>query len=83
MPVFEIHTYSEIGDEDASDFNAQVTDNMGPIGWTNFGGSVGGILLVISVAQALFYVVGIGLMAYGGLVMKDEDEETLIVEEEE
>ena len=73
MPVFEIHTYSEIADEDASDFNAQVTDNMGPFGWTNFGGSVGGVLLVISVAQAMFYVIGIGLIAYGGLVMKDED----------
>ena len=83
MPVFEIHTYSEIADEDASDFNAQVTDNMGPFGWTNFGGSVGGILLVISVVQAMFYVIGIGLMAYGGLVMKDEDEESLIGDEEE
>ena len=83
MPVFEIHTYSEIADEDASDFNAQVTDNMGPFGWTNFGGSVGGILLVISVVQAMFYVIGIGLMAYGGLVMKDEDEGSLIAEDEE
>ena len=41
MPVFEIHTSSEIADDDASDFNSQVTDNMGPFGWTNFGGSRG------------------------------------------
>ena len=56
---------------------------MGPFGWTNFGGSNGGILLVISVVQAMFYVIGIGLMAYGGLVMKDEDEGSLIAEDEE
>ena len=74
MPVFEIHQFSEISKEDSDDFNAQVTDNMGPFGWTNFGGSVGGILLVISVVQALFYVLGIGLIAYGGLVVKPEDE---------
>ena len=40
-------------------------------------------LLVISVVQAMFYVIGIGLIAYGGLVMKDDDEESLIAEEEE
>lgn len=73
MEVFEIHTFSEIADSDASDFNSQVTDNMGPFGWTNFGGSVGGTLAIISYVQALFYVLGIGLLGYGGIVMKDED----------
>ena len=38
---------------------------------------------MISVVQAMFYVIGIGLVAYGGLVMKDEDEESLIEDEEE
>ena len=73
MEVFEIHTFSEIADSDASDFNSQVTDNMGPLGRTNFGGSVGGTLAIISFAQALFYVIGIGLLGYGSIIKKDED----------
>tara|TARA_B100001175_G_scaffold315422_1_gene326943 strand:+ start:3718 stop:6339 length:2622 start_codon:yes stop_codon:yes gene_type:complete len=74
MPVFEIHTYSAIGDQEATDFKDQVTNNMGPFGWTNFGGSVGGILLVISLAQALFYVAGIGLLGYGLMTPRAEDD---------
>ncbi|GIQ99009.1 MAG: hypothetical protein CM15mP6_0260 [Methanobacteriota archaeon] len=29
MPVFEIHVFNEISDEDAADYRSQVTDNMG------------------------------------------------------
>ena len=70
-PVFVINTFSEIEDDQASDFRAAVSDNLGPTGWTNFGGSVGGTLAIIAYAQLAFYVMGIGLIGYG-MSKKDE-----------
>ena len=35
------------------------------MGWTNFGGSVGGSLTVISVVTLLLYVAGIAAVVYG------------------
>ena len=65
QPVFVIRTFSEIEDEQADDFRDAVTDNLGPMGWTNFGGSVGGSLTVISVVTLLLYVAGIAAVVYG------------------
>ena len=70
-PVFVINTFSEIEDDQAADFRAAVSDNLGPTGWTNFGGSVGGTLAIISYAQLAFYVIGIGLIGFG-MSRKDE-----------
>ena len=72
-PVFVINTFSEIEDDQASDFRAAVSDNLGPTGWTNFGGSVGGTLAIISYAQAAFYFLGIGLIGFGMINREDED----------
>ena len=65
QPVFVIRTFSEIEDELADDFRDAVTDNLGPMGWTNFGGSVGGSLTVISIVTLLLYVAGIAAVVYG------------------
>ena len=72
-PVFVINTFSEIEDDQAADFRAAVSDNLGPTGWTNFGGSVGGTLAIISYAQLAFYVIGIGLIGFG-MSRKEKDE---------
>ena len=69
VPVFEIHTFTEISDDQASDFRAAVTDNLGPMGWVSFGGSVGGSLTIISIVTLVFYVLGIGGLLYG-VIMK-------------
>ena len=65
QPVFVIRTSSEINDEQAGDFRDAVTDNLGPMGWTNFGGSVGGSLAIISIVTLLLYVAGIAGVVYG------------------
>jgi len=65
MPVFEIHTFSEIDDESASNFTGLVSDNLGPMGWTNFGGTAGTALTAVHSIVGLLYVVSIGSMAYG------------------
>ncbi len=65
MPVFEIHVFSEIDDEGAETFTGQVSDNLGPMGWTNFGGTAGTALTVVHSVVALMYVTSIGLLAYG------------------
>ena len=65
MPVFEIHTFSEIDDDAAGNFTAAVTDNMGAWGWTNFGGDAGGALAVLHTVIAAMYVISIGLLGYG------------------
>ncbi len=65
MPVFEIHTLSEIGDEDAKNFTGQVSDNLGPMGWTNFGGTAGTALTAVHTVVALMYVTSIGSLAFG------------------
>ena len=65
MPVFEIHVFSEIDDESASNFTGQVSDNLGPMGWTNFGGTAGTALTAVHTVVALMYVTSIASLAYG------------------
>ena len=84
MPVFEIHVFSEIDDEGAEDFRGAVSENLGPMGWTNFGGTAGTALTVVHTVVALMYVTSIVSLAYGLSdpstramlgIGKDEDEE--------
>ena len=65
MPVFEIHVFSAIDDESADDFTEAVSDNMGPMGWTNFGGTAGTALTVVHTIIALMYLTSILSLAYG------------------
>ena len=65
MPVFEIHVFSEIDDEGANDFTGAVSDNLGPMGWTNFGGTAGTALTAVHTVVALMYVTSIVSLAYG------------------
>ncbi len=64
-PVFEIKNFGGIGDEDAASYRASVSDNMGPMGWTNFGGEAGAPLLYVHLIIALLYMVSIGMMGWG------------------
>ena len=75
MPVFEIHTFSEIGDDDADSFKASVTDNMGTFGWTNFGGEAGAPLSYVHMAIAALYVASIASIGVGARSMMSLDEE--------
>jgi hypothetical protein len=84
MPVFEIHVFSEIDDESAEDFTGAVSDNLGPMGWTNFGGDAGAPLSYVHYFIAVLYTASIALLGYGfsdpnaralfGLVGNDEKE---------
>ena len=65
MPVFEIHVFSEIDDEGAETFRGQVSDNLGAMGWTNFGGTAGTALTAVHTVVALMYVTSIASLAYG------------------
>lgn len=65
MPVFEIHVFSAIDDESADDFTEAVSNNMGPMGWTNFGGTAGTALTVVHTIIALMYLTSILSLAYG------------------
>ena len=65
-PVFEIHTFAEIPDEDAVLFKGLVLDHMGPFFWTDLGGS-GDTDLESSIFTVMAYVSA--LMYIGGLVM--------------
>ena len=75
MPVFEIHTFSEIGDDDADSFKASVTDNMGTFGWTNFGGEAGAPLSYVHMAIAALYLASIVSIGVGARSMMSVDEE--------
>ena len=76
VPVFEIHSFSEIPDDSAEDYRASVSDNLGPMGWTNFGGDAGAPLSYVHMVIALLYVVGIGLVVFGLMGSNSpEDEE--------
>ena len=76
MPVFEIHSFSEVDDETADAFVGGVTENLGPMGWTNFGGTAGAPLVYVHMLIALLYVAGIGLVTYGSIgANKPEEEE--------
>ena len=84
-PVFEIHTFSEIADEDAETFQCRVLDNMEPMYWTDFGGSgdceLEGTAVIDSVTAILYVasiaMIAVGALAFGGMgpiaVSKDED----------
>ena len=83
-PVFEIHTFSEIADEDAETFQCRVLDNMEPMYWTDFGGSgdceLEGTATIDSVTAVLYLasiaMIAIGALGFGGIgpiaVSKDE-----------
>jgi len=75
VPVFEIHSFSDIPDDSAEDYRASVSDNLGPMGWTNFGGDAGAPLSYVHMVIALLYVVGIGLVVYGSMGANGPDEE--------
>ena len=85
-PVFEIHTFSEIGDEDAANFKCAVLDNMEPMYWTDFGGSgdceLEGTAIIDYVTATLYIasiiMIAIGALGFGGIgpitVSTDEEE---------
>ena len=75
MPVFEIHTFSEIGDDDAESFKASVTDNMGTFGWTNFGGEAGAPLSYVHMGIAVLYASSIASIGFGARSMMGLEEE--------
>ena len=65
-PVFEIHTASEIGDDDAESFVSAVIDNQGMFFWTDFGtGAEGSTDDVADFVAFGLYVVAIGLVVMG------------------
>ena len=84
-PVFEIHTFSEIADDDAANFKCAVLDNMEPMYWTDFGGSGDCELegtATIDRVTAVLYVASIAMIAVGAIslagigpmaVSKDEE----------
>ena len=75
MPVFEIHVFNEISDEDAAAYRSQVTDNMGMYGWTNFGGEAGAPLSYVHMAIAVLYVASIASIGVGARSMMSPEEE--------
>ena len=75
MPVFEIHVFNEISDEDAAAYRSQVTDNMGMFGWTNFGGEAGAPLSYVHMAIAVLYVASIASIGVGARSMMSLEEE--------
>ena len=75
MPVFEIHVFNEISDEDAAAYRSQVTDNMGMFGWTNFGGEAGAPLSYVHMAIAALYVASIASIGVGARSMMSLEEE--------
>tara|TARA_Y100001970_G_scaffold69313_2_gene88417 strand:+ start:4081 stop:6831 length:2751 start_codon:yes stop_codon:yes gene_type:complete len=77
-PVFEIHTASEIADEDAETFKCKVLDNMDPMYWTDFGGEGDCELegtAVIDYVTAVLYIAAIGMIAAGSYMMFSSREE--------
>lgn len=68
--VFEIHTFSEIADDDAATFQCKVLDNMEPMYWTDFGGE-GDCALegtsTIDMVTAVLYIAGVSLLVYGAI----------------
>ena len=75
MPVFEIHVFNEISDDDAATYRAQVTDNMGMFGWTNFGGEAGAPLSYLHMAIAALYLASIASIGVGARSMMSLEEE--------
>ena len=75
MPVFEIHVFNEISDEDAATYRSQVTDNMGMFGWTNFGGDAGAPLSYVHMAIATLYAASIASIGLGARSLMSIEEE--------
>jgi len=65
LPVFEIHSFSEIADDQAGDFRGAVSDNLGPMGWTNLGGDAGAPLSYLHAAIGLLYALSISMIGWG------------------
>ena len=64
-PVFEIKNFGGIDDDGAAAYRASVSDNMGPMGWANFGGDAGMPLSAIHVVIGLIYLLSVGMIGYG------------------
>tara|TARA_B100001142_G_scaffold89534_1_gene91275 strand:- start:6846 stop:9644 length:2799 start_codon:yes stop_codon:yes gene_type:complete len=76
--VFEIHTFSEISDDDARVFKGKVLDHMGPFFWTDFGGSGDTELepvRVVSYISAAMYIGGLALIAIGANNLRKIDDD--------
>ena len=71
VPVFEIHSFTDIPDDSADSFRGSVSDNLGFMGWTSFGGEAGAPLSYLHTVIALMYVAGIGLVVYGTMGSRD------------
>ncbi|MEC7721085.1 MAG: hypothetical protein VYC60_04225 [Candidatus Thermoplasmatota archaeon] len=72
VPVFEIHSFSDIPDDSADSFRGSVSDNLGFMGWTNFGGDAGAPLSIVHAVIALIYVAAVGLIVYGMMGSRDK-----------
>ena len=76
--VFEIHTFSEISDDDAKIFKGKVLDHTGPFFWTDLGGS-GDMeleaLKVISYVSAAMYIGGFSLVLFGAVKLARMEDE--------
>ena len=76
VPVFEIHTASEISNEDADEFVAAVLDNQGVLYWTDFGTAAEGSsddladFLAVALYLVAFYLVIVGAR---GMQRPEED----------
>ena len=71
-PVFEIAIHSEIGDEDAEDVRG-ATDSIGIMGFTTLDAPMP--ILALNLVQLVVYVLGLGMLAYGGMNMSSKNEE--------
>jgi hypothetical protein len=71
-PVFEIAIHSEIDDEGAEDVRG-ATDSIGIMGFTNLDAPMP--ILALNLVQLVVYLLGIGMLAYGGMNMSSKNEE--------
>jgi len=71
-PVFEIAIHSEIDDEGAEDVRG-ATDSIGIMGFTNLDAPMP--ILALNLVQLVAYLLGIGMLAYGGMNMSSKNEE--------
>jgi hypothetical protein len=71
QPVFEIHTFSEISDEDAASFKEAVLDNMGPTYWTNF--DSGADAMYIDYVAVSIYIISIVMLAFGSMKLLESN----------
>ena len=52
------------------------------MGWSNFGGSVGGSLTLISIVTLVFYVLGIGSLLYGVILKRNgQSKDDIVIDE--